>query len=217
MTPPYTIVNMGPSMVGGIMGVPPEAAASGARPAWLGHIGVDDVDEYAAKVTAAGGSIQRPPTDIPGIGRFAVVSDPQGAVFVMFKPNVEGPAPVDAPGRIGWRELHAGELEPAWEFYSGLFGWTAPAEVDMGPMGVYRMFATGEEMPVGGMMTKMPETPAAMWLYYITVDGIDAAIVRANEAGGTLLAGPHEVPGGQWIAQYFDPQGAMFAMVSFTR
>ena len=215
MTPPYTLLKMGESMVGGIMDVPPET--SGAPPAWTGHVGVDDVDAYTEKVTAAGGSVRRSPTDIPGVGRFSVVADPHGAVFILFKPNMEMPAPVGAPGQIGWRELHAGALGPAWEFYSGLFGWTAPGEVDMGPMGVYRMFATGGEMPVGGMMTKMPETPAPMWLYYFTVKALDAAMARAETAGGKLMMGPHEVPGGQWIAQYFDPQGAMFAMVSDAR
>jgi len=79
------------------------------------------------------------------------------------------------------------------------------------------MFATGGEMPVGGMMTKMPETLAPMWLYYFTVEALDAAMERAKSAGGKLLMGPHEVPGGQWIAQYFDPQGAMFALVSYKR
>ena len=220
MTPPYTILNMGSSMVGGIMGMSPEAA--GAPPAWVGHIGVDDVDASVEKITAAGGAVHRPPADIPGVGRFSVVADPHGAAFVVFKPNMEMPAPVGAPGQIGWRELHAGELESAWAFYSGLFGWTAPGEVDMGPMGVYRMFATGHSsetsaMPVGGMMTKMPETPAPMWLYYFTVETLDAAMERAASAGGKLLMGPHEVPGGQWIAQYLDPQGAMFALVSFVR
>lgn len=215
MTPPYTVLNMGTSMVGGIMGIPAEAA--GAPPSWMGHIGVDDVDGHVARVTAAGGSVVRPPTEIPGVGRFSVVADPHGVGFVLFKPNMEMPEPVGAPGQTGWRELHAGELESAWAFYSGLFGWTSPSEMDMGPMGKYRMFATGGEMPVGGMMTKMPETPAAMWLYYFTVEALDAAMERAREAGGKLLMGPHEVPGGQWIAQYLDPQGAMFAMVSYVR
>ena len=205
MTPPYTLLNMGASMVGGIMGMPPEAGHT--PPTWTGHIGVDDVDAYAEKVTAAGGCVLRPPTNIPNVGRFSVVADPHGAAFILFKPNQEMTEPAGAPGQIGWRELHAGELEPAWEFYSSLFGWTAPGEVDMGPMGVYRMFATGGETPVGGMMTKMPETPAPMWLYYFTVEALDAAMERAASAGGKLVMGPHEVPGGQWIAQYLDPAG----------
>ena len=225
MTPPYMVVSAGESMVGGIMGTPPEAAAMGAKPEWTGHIGVDDVDEYARKVTAAGGKVCRDPWDIPNVGRLAIVSDPHGVVFALFKPGQSGPPPVAGPGQVGWRELHAGDLETAWTFYSGVFGWTMAGEMDMGPAGKYRMFVTdphaevkeGQMPAVGGMVTKKPESPAPMWLYYFTVDGLDAAMERANAGGGKLLVGPHEVPGGQWIAQYVDPQGAKFAMVSYTR
>src|SRR5437764_2099438 len=80
----YTIISMGPTMVGGLMAVPEEARAMGARPSWLGYIGVDDVDAYAGRVTDAGGSVRKPPEDIPGVGRFAVVADPHGAGFLLF-------------------------------------------------------------------------------------------------------------------------------------
>jgi uncharacterized protein len=66
-------------------------------------------------------------------------------------------------------------------------------------------------------MTKMPDTPAPFWLYYFNVDAIDAAAGRAKDAGGKVLMGPHQVPGGGWIVQCFDPQGAMFAMVANKR
>lgn len=214
----YLILSMDGIGVGGLMPIPAEAAAHGARPMWMGYIAVDDVDEYAAKVTAAGGSIMRGPEDIPTVGRFAVANDPHGAVFILFK-GMGGDARV-APGtkgHIGWAELHSGDLETAWPFYVELFGWTSPSEMDMGPMGVYRMFATGGETTVGGMMTKVPEMPAPMWLYYFNVEGVDAAVERATKGGAQLLMGPHEVPGGQWIAQFLDPQGAMFAVVGFTR
>jgi len=46
------------------------------------------------------------------------------------------------------------------------------------------------------------------------VEALDAAIERVNAGGGKVIMGPHQVPGGQWIAQCLDPQGAMFAMVS---
>jgi predicted enzyme related to lactoylglutathione lyase len=85
-------------------------------------------------------------------------------------------------------------------------------------MGVYQLFATGGDAnrgeAVGGMMTKMPEMPVPFWLYYFNVDALDAAIVRVKNAGGQVVNGPHEVPGGSWIAQCIDPQGAMFAIVS---
>jgi predicted enzyme related to lactoylglutathione lyase len=215
----YLILSMGATGIGGLMPITADAAARGARPMWLGYIAVDDVDGYAAKVTAAGGSILHGPEEIPTVGRFALAADPHGATFVLFK-GMGGEMPEDAPGtpgHIGWAELHAGDLETAWPFYQGLFGWTVTGEMDMGPMGVYRMFATGGTSAVGGMMTRTPETPVPMWLYYFNVDSTEAAIARATAAGAKLLMGPHEVPGGQWIAQFFDPQGAMFAVVAFKR
>src|SRR5580704_12191776 len=66
----YTLFSAGPTMVGGLMPIPPDACAHGARPCWTGYVGVDDVDAYAARVTTAGGAIHRAPQDIPGIGRF---------------------------------------------------------------------------------------------------------------------------------------------------
>jgi predicted enzyme related to lactoylglutathione lyase len=212
---PYTILSMGSAMVGGLMPIPPDAGP-GARPTWLGYIGVDDVDVYAEKVKAAGGAVHRAPEDIPNVGRFAVCSDPTGAAFLLFAgmSNQEPANTANAPGHIGWHELHAGDLDSAWEFYSGLFGWTKGEGMDMGPMGVYQMFMTGGEWPVGGMMKKMPETPAPFWLYYFNVDAIDAALERAKAGGGQLVTGPMEVPGGLWVVQCTDPQGAIFAMVA---
>lgn len=215
-TGPYTIVSAGTLMVGGIMAIPPEAAAMGARPSWLGYIGVDDVDSATAKVKAAGGKEFKAPSDIPGVGRFSCVTDPQGAVFMLFKGNGEpdqAPPAHGTPGHIGWRELHAGEGVSAWDFYASQFGWTKGEAMDMGPMGVYQLFASGDA-PVGGMMTKTPETPMPHWLYYINVDAIDAAIVRVTEAGGKVINGPMEVPGGMWIVQGMDPQGALFALLA---
>ena len=209
----YILLSMGETMVAGLMPIPADAA--GAPPTWMGYIGVDDVDGYAEKVKAAGGAVQRdPPQDIPGIGRFAVVTDPDGAYFILFKGNVEAPPAQDSNvlGRIGWNELHAGNWEKAWEFYSGLFGWTKEMAVDMGPAGTYQTFETGGTG--GGMMTRMPETPAPFWLYYFNVDSVEAAVERINKAGGKVMMGPHEVPGGAWIVQGFDPQGAIFAVTS---
>ncbi len=211
----YTLLSAGDTQVGGLMPLPESAAAMGARPAWVGYIGVDDVDAFAARVTTAGGAIHRPPEDIPGIGRFAVVADPHGAAFILFKGAGETPtaSPPGAPGHVGWHELHAGDGAAAFAFYAGLFGWTPSGEMDMGPMGSYRMFATGGDA-VGGIMTKMPEMPVSAWVYYVNVDAIDAAVSRITAGGGQVINGPMEVPGGQWVVQGLDPQGAMFALVA---
>ena len=215
----YTIVSAGATPVGGLMSIPEEARKMGAGPAWLGYIGVPDVDASTAALKAAGGAVYRAPQDIPGVGRFAVVADPQGATFMLFKGSAEhGPAPAapGTPGHVGWRELHAADGAKAFAFYSAQFGWSKAEAMDMGARGVYQIFTTGAD-PVGGMMTKMPEQPVPAWLYYFNVEAVDAAVARVNEAGGKVINGPTEVPGGSWIVNCIDPQGALFALVGAKR
>jgi predicted enzyme related to lactoylglutathione lyase len=212
----YTLLLAGEAPVAGLMTLPEAACAGGAKPGWIGYVAVDDVDAYAARVTEAGGSVHRAPADIPGIGRFAVVADPQGATFVLFKGTAgmsPPPAGCNHPGYTGWHELMAADGEAAFKFYAGLFGWTKADAMDMGPMGIYQLFAAGGGLAIGGMMTKPPSVPAPFWTYYFQVDGIEAAVSRIKAGGGTIINGPMEVPGGRWIVQGLDPQGAMFALL----
>lgn len=213
----YTMFLAGETPVAGLMNLPPEACAAGARPGWIGYVGVDDVDAYADRVAKAGGKIHVPPTDIPNIGRFAMVADPQGTAFSLFKGVTEtmqqptvGP---DTTGLIGWHELMAVDGEKAFDFYADLFGWTKAEAIDMGAMGRYQLFTAGSAA-IGGMMTKPAEVPMSFWTYYFQVDAIGAALERLKQAGGTVINGPMEVPGGSWIVQGLDPQGAMFSLVS---
>ncbi len=211
---PYTLFSAGDAQVAGLMGRPPELAAMGVPPSWSGYVGADDVDAMAARVLAAGGKVLRPADDIPGVGRFAVVADPQGASFMLFKGNGEAPpepAP-GTPGTIGWHELSALDWPKAFDFYASLFGWTKADAVDMGPMGTYQLFAI-DGVPCGGVMNKMEEQPAPMWLYYFNVADIHAAAERIKAGGGRIIHGPAEVPGGSIIVNGIDPQGAPFAVV----
>ena len=211
----YTLLKAGENMVGGLMPIPEDAAKMGVRPAWMGYIAVDDVKKYADKVKAAGGAIHRPPTEIPNVGTFAVAADPSGAGFLLFKGDGDQAPTQDPtkPGYIGWHELHGGDLEKSFAFYSGLFGWTKGEAMDMGSMGTYQIFNTKGQQ-AGGMMKKMAQEPAPHWLYYVTVDAIDAAQDRVKSAGGQVINGPMQVPGGSWIINGLDPQGAMFALVA---
>jgi predicted enzyme related to lactoylglutathione lyase len=214
----YTIVSTSNADVGGIMALAAEACAAGAKPSWVAYIGVDDVDAFVKKVKAAGGSIQRPTDEIPGIGRFAVVADPHGAVFMMMTPLSKEHPPVppkNTPGHVGWRELHAGDGPEAWKFYSELFGWTKGEDMEVGTS-AYQTFSTGGD-PIGGIMTKMPEAPAPFWMFYFNVDALDPAADRVAKAGGKIIHGPMQVPGGNWIANFVDSQGAMFSLMSTKR
>jgi len=212
----YTVFSNGPTMVAGLMAIPDEMSGQGVRPCWSGYVSSNDVDADAARVAVTGGAIRRGPTDIPNVGRFAVAADPGGAVFMLFKPNTnEEPKPIApmTPGHVGWHELYAGDLDREFAFYSGLFGWTKDKAIDMGPMGTYQIFATGAA-PCGGMMKACQQMPVSSWNYYITVDSVAQAAERTTARGGKILNGPMEVPGGAWIVQARDPQGAHFAMVS---
>jgi predicted enzyme related to lactoylglutathione lyase len=215
---PYTILSAGDYGAAGMMTIPAEAKAMGARPCWTGYVWVEDVDKAAAKLIAAGGAVKRAPSDIPGVGRFAVVTDPHGAFFMLFRDAGGNPPPPpapDTPGLVGWRELHAGDGAAAFAFYSGLFGWAKRNAMDMGAMGVYQLFGfAGGDSDYGGMMTRTPQTPGPFWLYYFNVPAIDAAGERVKAKGGKIINGPMEVPGGQWIVQGLDPEGAMFALLA---
>ena len=201
--------------VAGLMDLPQEA---GTVPAWIGYIHVADVDAKVQEVVAAGGQLHKGPVDVPGMLRFAVVMDAQGAPFVLFTSDPRMPAnPVKpafgAVGTIGWRELMAVDGPSAMDWYSKLFGWSKGREHDMGAMGIYQLFdINGVES--GGLMTKPPQVPAPFWTYYIQVASVTGAVALIQAGGGTVMTGPHEVPGGSWIVQGHDPQGGFFALVS---
>lgn len=212
----YSLLTAGETPVCGLMELPEDARKMGAPPTWLGYVGVDDVDATTERVRELGGMVHVPPRDIPDIGRFSIVADPQQATFALYRcavPGPDQPPQPGTPGRVGWHELLAADWENAFEFYSALFAWQKAEAMDMGEMGIYQIFAAGETM-LGGMFAKPPVVTTPFWLYYFTVDDINAGARRAAEAGGRITNGPMAVPGGGWIVQATDPQGAPFALFS---
>ena len=210
----YVVFNAGERAVCGLMLLPEEAKAMGTPPCWMGYIHAKDVDAATASVKKAGGTVHREPSDIPEVGRFSVVADPQGAAFMLMTPQGPDQEPLapDAAGNVGWRELYTTDWQAAFGFYSTQFGWTKDEAMEMGEMGTYQVFAIDGQQ-AGGMMNKPPQMPAPAWTFYFTVDDINAATERVKAGGGTVLLGPLEVPGGSWMIQAQDPQGAIFALV----
>ena len=215
----YTLLTVNGLPVAGLMPIPEDARLAGVAPSWTGYIAVDDVDRAAARLQQEGGKVHRAPTDVPGVMRFCVVADPQGAGFIIAKDLADETAPElpeGTPGTVGWRELYALEWKTAFDFYAKMFGWTKGEAIDTGPMGTYQLFASGDA-PVGGMMTKPDTVPMPYWGYYFNVEGIDTAATRVTARGGKILNGPMQVPGGPWIVQCVDPQGALFNLVALAR
>ena len=211
----YWMFKVGERPVAGLMDLPEDARKMGTPPSWIGYVWVPDLDAAVAKAASSGGTVYVQPTDIPNVGRFAIVADPGGAVLGLFKsanPADDQAPDQDAPGGVGWHELYAGDLASAFAFYAGLFGWEKKDAMDMGEMGTYQIFGTADTA-LGGMMTKPPMIPMPYWGYYFRVGNIDEAAERVKASGGQILNGPMEVPGGDFILQGLDPQGAAFALV----
>ncbi len=210
----YRMISAPDGLVGGLMAQPAAAIANGAHPAWAFYILVDDVDAAAGRVTAAGGIMRMPPFDIPGTGRIAFLTDPQGApLFLMtaFGDSSSAAHKPGAPGHGSWHELHATDGEAALGFYTGHFGWAPDGAMDMGPGGLYRFFKIGE-VQSGGIYTD-PQAAKAHWAIYFQVADIEAAAAKIAAAGGTIQRAPMQVPDGNWIVNATDPQGARFSLV----
>ena len=220
----YYAAGMGAGTRGicGITALPVAMREAGARPGWLGYLGTEDIGMTIRRLEAAGGSLRREPMEIPGTGTFAVVTDPQGAVFQLMQPAPQGAIlpqlEQGAVGNVGWAELMTTDQNAAWQFYSGQFGWTLGQSYDMGPAGRYQTFSSNDQPMTGGMMT-IPEhlrahMPHPFWSFYFNVQDIREAQAKIEAMGGKVEHGPAQVPGGGWIINGVDPQGVHFALLS---
>jgi predicted enzyme related to lactoylglutathione lyase len=216
----YSMWTNGGQPIGGIFRLGPEQKAQGIPPNWMPYVEVNNVDESARQANSFGGTIVVPPTEIPNTGRFAVVQDPQGATFGIYKSSTKSD-PWDGTNRLGrfsWHELMTTDHKSAYEFYRKLFGWAKTSDVDMGPgVGLYQMYGL-KGKDYGGMYNRpaeMAQVPP-FWLPYIHVKDVRSATEAAKRSGAEVVNGPMEVPDGTWIVVLKDPTGAAIALHSGT-
>jgi predicted enzyme related to lactoylglutathione lyase len=216
----YRMINRSDGgMAGGVLRLSDDMRQNGVRPVWLGYVAVDDVDASVASIEQAGGKTLMPATDIPDVGRIAMVADPQGVPFYVMKPTppagneekVSDVFSLDQPGRMSWNELATRDQRAALLFYSAQFGWAKGDTMPMGEMGDYQLI-THNGAPLGAIMTAAAENPPR-WRFYIRVTDVDAAAQTVRANGGNIVHGPAEVPGGERILIGSDPQGTEFALV----
>jgi predicted enzyme related to lactoylglutathione lyase len=204
---------------GGVLRMGDEMREHGAKPVWLGYISVDDIDGTVAQLEAKGGKALMPVTEIPGVGRIAMVADPEGnPIYVMTPKPPEGDDKAASDvfstteeQRVGWNELSTPDPVAARQFYGDLFGWTSDEFMPMGEFGEYRFFAHNGTT-IGAVSGVVPGAPQG-WRYYIRVPSIPKSVEAVKAGGGSVSMGPHEVPGGDHIIIGHDPQGAEFALV----
>lgn len=211
---PYQMFTNQGNPTAGLMELPAEMKENNVPPHWLGYVATDDIEASMTKAQELGGKALVPPMEVPGGGKFSVLSDPTGGALGLFQ---EGESRADfdksGPGYVSWNEFMSLDFEATNGFYETLFGWSKVDEVDMGEeFGMYRMFGKSGP-PLGGMMKKPAQVPGpSVWLYYVKVANMETALDQVKAKGGMVMNGPMEVPGGDHVAQCLDPQGAAFAL-----
>jgi hypothetical protein len=207
----YTMLHLGDASgdapVGALMGLMGE----GQPTAWSVAFSVTDADATGDAVRKAGGSLVAGPMDVFEEGRYAVATDPSGAAFALWQPRAfDGFASYNVPGGMCWAELHTDDTAGAERFYPGIFGWSVSREVEF-----YAQFGLGGA-DFGGLAALDPKQyPEAgpHWLPYFAVQDVDATAEKAKQAGGSVVMGPAQVPGGPYLAVVRDPQGAVFGFL----
>jgi uncharacterized protein len=215
----YTIANVGETGVAGMTSGPDGMSMP---PGWFAYFYVTDVDAKAAENEKAGGKTHLPATDLPGVGRIAMIEDPQGIVFYLMRPD---PAMGDQDstsfsetlsGRCNWNELVTTDHKQALPYYNALFGWVSNEAMPMGEMGDYSFIDCGG-VRIGAMMDRFQPDQPLKWTFYFRIPDVDAAVDQVKSGGGQVIMGPMDVPGGQRIIVAVDPQGASVGFVSGER
>jgi hypothetical protein len=212
-TQPYHMWTNKGVPIGGIHPLPDDAKKTGTPSNWLPYVAVPDVDATVRRAVELGAHTYVAPQDIPTVGRFAVLADPDGATFAVYKaagrtPGHEGEAGL---GEFSWHELATTVWQHAWAFYEELFGWVKTSAMDMGPAGIYQLFGRNG-VDLGGIYNKPAADPGPpQWLSYVRVPNVDTLVAKITAAGGRIVNGPMDVPGNR-IVMCVDSQGAAFAL-----
>jgi predicted enzyme related to lactoylglutathione lyase len=189
----------------------------GIPPHWNLYVTVADVEETAKRAAGLGAKVLLQPLDVMDAGRMAVLQDPTGAVFHLWKPGRSiGAKILNEPGALCWSELTTRDTKAAESFYTELFGWTPKHSAPAAVMD-YTEFSVQGQPSIGmmAMPAHMPPTVPSFWMPYFQVADCDATAAKAGELGAKVMVGPQDIPSTGRFAIVQDPQGAVFAVFKF--
>ncbi|WP_316520705.1 VOC family protein [Kitasatospora brasiliensis] len=208
----YGFLQLGGKTVGAVGDLDP-----GSRSAWTTYFRTEDADAVVKAAVQAGATVRVPPSDVMREGRFAALTDPQGAEFAVWQAgDTKGLDAVSQDDALVWSELHVSDPDAAFAFYRQIFGWRVE-KFEPSPGMSYRVISTAEgdqdAAGFGGIAPTMsPEQPAA-WTPYFAAEDVDAHVAKATAAGGSVLMPASDVKGVGRIAWLADPNGAPFALI----
>jgi predicted enzyme related to lactoylglutathione lyase len=202
----YWLASHGGRQLCGMMPIP---AGVAMPPAWSSYVLVDDVDAAAERCAAAGGRVLRPPGDIPGVGRFAVLADRWGAVLQAFRATggESEPPPMPPPaGSFCWETLVTPDPAGAIAFYGTVIGFGTGKT----PNGEGTVFTAGDAM-VADVQPARPGGPP-YWATYVAVENAEATRDRAARLGGKIVVPRVDVPKVGIVCVVADPSGATLGL-----
>ncbi len=206
--PDYTVFKLHGESVAAACTVAPEEPAR-----WTIFFSVEDADLAATSVERLGGKVLNAPFNVGDYGRMAIVTDPQGAEFVLWQAlSLAGVEAIQTLNSVLWVELATRDLTAAAAFYSELLGWTTKPHA--GSPGVYQIFSAGGK-DWGGLLAMDAEWGdlPPFWSFYIWTDDIDTHIEQAKELGSRIFVPPFDAPTVGRLAILSDPTGARFSMI----
>ncbi|HKS06808.1 MAG TPA: VOC family protein [Gemmatimonadaceae bacterium] len=210
----YTLFTSGGAPIAGVFRLTDELRAQGVPPNWMPYVEASNVADTAALATSLGAMVVHGPQSIPNVGDIAVIRDPQGATFGVYKSSSGAPSWDGKPviGHFSWNELMTTDAPKALEFYRRVFGWEITSEMDMGGGAKYYLFGKNG-VPYGGLFARFGDMASMppFWLSYIHVKSVQAAVAAATKGGAKIHRPPMDIPGGV-ISILGDPQGAGFAV-----
>jgi len=197
----YSMIHLGDKPIGGML----QMERSDAPPNWLGYVSVSNVDEAAKRALSSGGKVAVDPRDIPDVGRFAVVLDPQGCATAPYRSRgADGPNERPTHGMFVWEELQAKDPSAAEGFYSNVYGWQAETFANVPGL---KTFKFGEARVAS--LAKAPPGLPPHWRTFVSVDKLANPVNRVKQLGGTVLSERIDVPTVGIYAIIRDPDGAV--------
>jgi len=209
----YTMFRLEGKDVGGGYRLMKEQVDNHVPPHWMAYVKVNNADESAAKAVSLGAKQIVPPSDIPNVGRFAVVQDPTGAHISLFQPGQhKGLTNFGQIGTFCWADLNTPDPKKAAQFYSQWLGWKIDSEEKDGYSHIQN--GSSHEDMIGGIPNEFhapPGTPAH-WMVYFHVADCNASAAKAAQLGAKTLMPANLMKDVGTIAVLADPQGAVFAL-----
>ncbi len=206
----YHVIEVAGQDIGGIVGVPEE---SGIPTHWIGYVAVEDCDAAVKRTVDLGGNCLVPAIDVPQVGRFAIVQDPQGAVLKPFRVQKQLALPTEPiAGRPAWNELLTKDVAAARDFYCSVFGWSS-IEQPVEGMDTYTLFRAGERDVAGIMSLPKDAEAPPNWLTYFHVEDVDSRAHTVEGLGGQTFVAPQDIPDVGRMSVHADPTGGFFALM----